>query len=271
MFLSSEIDALLKQYLKQQFYEVQQQIRQVQGEYAKMIKRIRYLIFQFRNERLKVKLTPDMLIAATELSLENKIDICIERLRTLREKVKFINDLNEQNIKYFNMEHILIQENDDIKNILQTIMKPSKEEFIFCSTDHLREQDPSKWNEYCNKWIKNREIYLSPSLTYVDFSYVTSFHLLHTQIFTLYPSTNIKRTFAFSNLPISSATRPIQLFNKQLKQTRERVSLPKLVQVSKTNTKSSEVEEIVHIDKTYRIPQLTEKLTYENVFKLNEQ
>ncbi|CAF4805405.1 unnamed protein product [Rotaria sp. Silwood1] len=271
MFLNSEIEEVLKQYLKTQFYEVQQQIRKVQGEYSNIIKRIRYWIFEYRNGRIKVKLTSDMLIKTSELLLENKIDICIERLRTLREKAKFINDLNQQNIKYFNIEHIVIEENDDIKKILQIIIKPSKEEFVFCSTDQLREDDPSKWNEYCNKWIKNREINLSPRLTYVDFSYVTSFHLLQTQIFSLYPAADVKRTFAFPNLPISPAARSIQLLDKQLKQTRRRVTLPKLVHFSKTNPKSSELEAIVHIDNAQSTSQSSENLTSENVFKLNEQ
>ncbi|CAF3699924.1 unnamed protein product [Rotaria sp. Silwood1] len=146
-----------------------------------------------------------------------------------------------------------------------------KEEFVFCSTDQLREEDPSKWNEYCNKWIKNREINLSPRLTYVDFSYVTSFHLLQTQIFSLYPAADVKRTFAFPNLPISPAARSIQLLDKQLKQTRRRVTLPKLVHFSKTNPKSSELEAIVHIDNAQSTSQSSENLTSENVFKLNEQ
>ncbi|CAF4701709.1 unnamed protein product, partial [Rotaria sp. Silwood2] len=210
-----EIKESFSEHLKTQFSEIQQEITKVKEDYSAEINRIRDKILEFRSGKLKEKLTPDILMNTTKILLENKIDDRLKRIRSLKAKAKFINDLNQQNIKYFNMEDVSIQQNDDINSILRMVIKFGKEELIFCSTDDLRDQNQSIWNEYYNNGIGKHETNSSLDLIYADFSYMSSFNLLEIKVFEINQTNDIEKRVDPSFIPTLSRKETIQSFNKQ--------------------------------------------------------
>ncbi|CAF4440107.1 unnamed protein product [Rotaria sp. Silwood2] len=236
--VNSEIENLFRQHLKREFREIQQDIKKVQEEHSVQMQRIHDLIVKFRSGKLKQELITDILINTVELSLENNIDICLKRLRPLKEKEKFINDFNQKNIKYFNMQNLSIEQNDDLNTILQKTIKTDKAELIFCSTDQLRDENPSQWNHKYNNWMQKREAIPVIDLIYADFSYHTSFHLSKIQILLINSSTDIEKQFDLSNLSKSSTIDTVQSPNQQSKQTEERLSSLKSANLLDTEIKS---------------------------------
>ncbi|CAF4402419.1 unnamed protein product, partial [Rotaria sp. Silwood2] len=271
MFVRSDTEELLKQYFKPEFDQIQHDIQEIQERYSTEIIQIRNLIAEFHSGKLKQKLMSEIFIKIFEPLLENKIDLCLERLQPLREKVMFIKDLKQKNIKYLNMENVSIQQNDDIKTVLLKIIKPNKEELIFCSTEHLKYQDSPKWSEYYSNWIRKDETNSSIGLIYVDFSYITSFHLSKTQIFSIQPLGNIEQQTDSLNRPISSTKEPIKSPEKQSEETRKRLSSPELVNSSNTPEKSSEKNETVPIDASPRARQSLTQSASEDLSKINDE
>jgi GTP-binding protein EngB required for normal cell division len=160
--------------LNKQYDALRQRVADVEAMYQAEIEGIGHLVIQIRSgliteQESVIKKLSDRY---KEL-LKNNIDPIIERLESLGKKVKLINKLDEENIKYLNMELYSIHQSDDLSTIFQKLCTHGKPQLIFCSTDDLRDQNSSTWHHQHMEWMQQREIDSELTLVYADFTYTS--------------------------------------------------------------------------------------------------
>ncbi|CAF0873916.1 unnamed protein product [Adineta steineri] len=178
---NSKVKHTLQKYLEVQYDTLRQQFINVDTIYSNEIKRLRDLVIKMRHGKTEQKMIDELLVDKSNDSLENNLDHTKKYIQSLTEKVQLINELNEQNISYLNMAHLLTQANHDLNTIFQDILQDNKSQLIFCSSDHLKDGNSSSWTIQYANWMKTCETDPSLTLVYADFSY-SSFHLTEVRI-----------------------------------------------------------------------------------------
>jgi GTP-binding protein EngB required for normal cell division len=189
--------------LHEQYDALQKQIAGVEAMYSTEIEGIRNLVIQIRSRIIEQESIIEKLSDRFTRLLQNNIDPIIERLQSFRKKVKIITELDDQNIKYLNMQHYSIHESDDLNTIFQKLFIEGKSELIFCSTDDLKDQNSSTWNDQFKKWMQERESNFELIFVYADFTY-TSYPLPKVKILSIKSMDDVKKQFGSLNLPLQS-------------------------------------------------------------------
>ncbi|CAF3914792.1 unnamed protein product [Rotaria sp. Silwood1] len=192
-FINSKTIKLCPKELAPLFHEIYSDIKNIIKEFSDRIKPVNKSLLKFRKGKLHEEEMNNGLIEIVKSSLREKIDFYLEQIRLLKEKVQFIKQLENQNIKYLNMQHISIKQNNDLNALLEKEIKPKTEQLIFCSSDGLLNRNLSIWNEFYNRWLGKGAKDPSLDLIYVDFSYHISFELLKLEILTVGPLNSLQR------------------------------------------------------------------------------
>ncbi|CAF3636062.1 unnamed protein product [Rotaria sp. Silwood1] len=192
-FINSKTIKLCPKELASLFHEIYSDIKNIIKEFSDRIKPVNKSLLKFRKGKLHEEEMNNGLIEIVKSSLREKIDFYLEQIRLLKEKVQFIKQLENQNIKYLNMQHISIKQNNDLNALLEKEIKPKTEQLIFCSSDSLLNRNLSIWNEFYNRWLGKGAKDPSLHLIYVDFSYHISFELPKLEILTVGPLNSLQR------------------------------------------------------------------------------
>ncbi|CAF4034811.1 unnamed protein product [Rotaria sp. Silwood1] len=192
-FINSKTIKLCPKELASLFHEIYSDIKNIIKEFSDRIKPVNKSLLKFRKGKLHEEEMNNGLIEIVKSSLREKIDFYLEQIRLLKEKVQFIKQLENQNIKYLNMQHISIKQNNDLNALLEKEIKPKTEQLIFCSSDGLLNRNLSIWNEFYNRWLGKGAKDPSLDLIYVDFSYHISFELPKLEILTVGPLNSLQR------------------------------------------------------------------------------
>ncbi|CAF3590390.1 unnamed protein product [Rotaria socialis] len=245
-FIHSEIEELSREHLPKQLHVIQEGIETIQLAYSVKIESIHELILRIRSGNLKQDLIADSLVDTNEPSLETSIDICLEQIRSFKEKVKFINDLNHRKMTYFNIQNLSIKQHDDLKTILRATLQTDKEGLVLCCTDGMKDENFADWNHHYNNWMTRHESNNLLNLIYADFSYVTSFHLSNIQILSINSSNTAEQQSNFSTSSISSVIETISSTNAKL-------DSPESVSVFNTETNPIREDKPVYIQRARNV------------------
>ena len=86
-------------------------------------------------------------------------------------KQKYIINLQKQNLKYYNAMTLGVTEDNYVQILLEKLMINPENDRIICSSDGMREKNPTKWKILFEQLIEEHEQNPSLNLIYVDFTY----------------------------------------------------------------------------------------------------
>jgi GTP-binding protein EngB required for normal cell division len=175
-FLNENMPNLLSEHFKEQLSRIQKQWIDVKNKYTIEIDRVSKLVIDIRSGRVQEMKIDQAFQNHEEIIMKNCVRGLTQTLEYLEEKTHFISDLNRQQIQYYNITELNIDQTDNIKTIEHKLITDDECDRVLCSSDTLNKNYPIQLNKLCCDLVDELKNNPDLRLFYADFSY-SSFEL----------------------------------------------------------------------------------------------
>ncbi|CAF0741361.1 unnamed protein product [Adineta ricciae] len=163
--LDSTIEETMRKHIKKQLEDIQKQQPSVDNAYSVSINKLRQIVFDIRRGKIDSNVSLADVFAGTEVLTK-----AVEQRNKLIEKAKFIQSVEQQNIKYWNVAMHISQSDVELVVVEQKLCKMTNRARIFCFNDKLKKKFFSKWEEYHKELIDRQN---GDDVIYADFSFIS--------------------------------------------------------------------------------------------------
>jgi GTP-binding protein EngB required for normal cell division len=171
------------EHLKEQADVMQIQWQNVKKAYEAELERLRGFIFDIHNGKKRASDIDQALREGQQLALNDSIREMEQQINNLKEKGKFIIDLQNEYCDYYNVAQHNRDKDVDEETLKQKLIDDDEYSLTLCSSDTLRNGKPEIWDDFYGQLSGKRQKNPNLRLRYADFSYC-AFQLRKTVILT---------------------------------------------------------------------------------------
>ena len=164
-------DKSLRDLLTDEYNDVEQQTSNMQQSLTSRIDKIRCWVFKMRSGSSQQETITEMKIIDCEKSFENLIDTLSNSYMILNKKVQVIEECKRNKAEYWNVKHIVKDDDHDLESVKRLLLTKCKQTYIFCFDDRLQTSVSSQWDKFYQEFIDRCKINPQYRGVYADFSH----------------------------------------------------------------------------------------------------
>ncbi|CAF4082946.1 unnamed protein product, partial [Rotaria sordida] len=197
------LQKFLSGYLDEKLCQAHKQCLPMIKKYQLEIEQLSKLLIGFRHGQVEISAINNILINKEQTILRNEDNELIQTLNDLETKANLINDLSNQNFRYYNVVERDINKYDNENTIRTKLITIAHRDQILCSNDTLNKNNREQLNKLRSYLIQEQQQNPNVRLIYADFSYC-SYQLHNMYILSSNNNNSLpiqKSHSSFTNLP----------------------------------------------------------------------
>ncbi|CAF3956062.1 unnamed protein product, partial [Rotaria sordida] len=197
------LQKFLSGYLDEKLCQAHKQCLPMIKKYLLEIEQLSKLLIGFRHGQVEISAINNILINKEQTILRNEDNELIQTLNDLETKANLINDLSNQNFRYYNVVERDINKYDNENTIRTKLITIAHRDRILCSNDTLNKNNREQLNKLRSYLIQEQQQNPNVRLIYADFSYC-SYQLYNMYILSSNNNNSLpiqKSHSSFTNLP----------------------------------------------------------------------
>lgn len=151
--------------------EVQNQWESLQNLYEKEIEYFQNLIFSIRIAQDDISEIDRTLNDSNQTDIKDRLNQLTQRVNSLEEKEHFINNLQKQNFRYYNVNESNIIRDETQESLQRKLIIDARYDRVLCSNDSLHTNNQLQFKQLRLQLIGERQNNPQLNFIYADFTY----------------------------------------------------------------------------------------------------